>query len=835
MPNRVPKQWKYFAVTCFCIACACCAFVFHVRAAQIEPLGANELTALVVGQALPENIVHALTQDGVAFQPDDAYRALLKTAGADDSILDALAKAKIAPGATALTQSDRDHLQHYAVAAQKMSAKDYQGVSSEMTAILKSSLDDSDAGFVMGEGMRAQKRYPESAAIYQAILMANPTYPTARAKLASVETFFGDDGGALRDAKTALAQYKDDAEAHKALCLAYGNLNEFDAAASECQEALRLRPTYQSAELDLGNVFDDEHREDDAIAAYKKAAAWDPTDALAPYDMGLAFEHKHDLSSAVAAYRKSKELDPTRFDTRANLGSTLMSLGMASEAVIEFRELEQMYPNSEMCHLCFGNAYYGTGDFDNAEKEYRIAIQLDPTDADPHSGIANLRLAQGKYDEALDEARKAEKLDPTSTYAFKVGGRALLEQKKFAEAATELKQAEDLQPSDANLHDLYAQALLGSGDKTTAIEELKESVELDPKQVPVALRLARAYESNGDWVNAMEEYRKTAESAARVSMLQPSWRGTADDPEKAFEDAKQRFSDHIVALKAAGKSADAAALEARINAVQSNSGLSDKMNALMQSGVQALQAKKFEEAETNFKAAVVIGRQIQPPDSRLATALDYVGDNDLGKDFAAADASFEEELKLTEQIYGPGSPNTEIPLQSLGNSAMLQKNYAAAEKFYFRIVDIESKYYGESSDRVANALVSASRVYTVQQQFDKSETYLLRAEHLDESIYGPNNIGIMYPLWNLCFIYDKWNKPEKAEPCYARALGLMQKQYRDGSPQLVSALTADASQLRKLGKTADADKLEKQAAALRSATMAQGPGSSAISPLAGNN
>ncbi|HTP45066.1 MAG TPA: hypothetical protein VMJ13_10890, partial [Candidatus Acidoferrum sp.] len=53
----------------------------------VKPLKAVELLALIAGNALPENIVHEISTQGLAFRPNDSYRALLKTAGADATIV----------------------------------------------------------------------------------------------------------------------------------------------------------------------------------------------------------------------------------------------------------------------------------------------------------------------------------------------------------------------------------------------------------------------------------------------------------------------------------------------------------------------------------------------------------------------------------------------------------------------------------------------------------------------------------------------------------------------------------------------------------------------------
>jgi hypothetical protein len=49
----------------------------------------------VAGNALPENVAREIAIDGLAFRPDDHYRALLKAAGADAKILSALSSTKV--------------------------------------------------------------------------------------------------------------------------------------------------------------------------------------------------------------------------------------------------------------------------------------------------------------------------------------------------------------------------------------------------------------------------------------------------------------------------------------------------------------------------------------------------------------------------------------------------------------------------------------------------------------------------------------------------------------------------------------------------------------------
>jgi tetratricopeptide (TPR) repeat protein len=60
----------------------------------------------------------------------------------------------------------------------------------------------------------------------------------------------------------------------------------------------------------LGNVYEDEHKLDDAIAEYKIAILLDPKIALLHNDLGFAYSNEDKREMAIAEYQKATELDP---------------------------------------------------------------------------------------------------------------------------------------------------------------------------------------------------------------------------------------------------------------------------------------------------------------------------------------------------------------------------------------------------------------------------------------------------------------------------------------------------------------------------------------------
>jgi tetratricopeptide (TPR) repeat protein len=773
-----------------------------------EPLSDRELLALVAGNALSENIVHEIETRGLAFRPGDQFRSLVTEAGADSPILAALNKAKTgeasAPGPNDGTGK---LLEHLAGAGKFLKNKQYDEATRELTAALQNG-GAAETGFVMGEVLRAQGQWPSAEEIFREVQHQSPDFPEAHTKLSFILYRMQDGEGALREARIALAENQNNAEAHKNAGLALDNLRRYDASEQEYLEALRLKPDYAAARADLGLLFANKGSYDQAIPEYKKAIALGLDDAVVRYNLGVAYDNKGDLDSAIREYREAKRLDPKMYDPRQNLGHDLIQHRMYAEAVKEFRELETIAPDSAMCHDCLGGALYATGDFDGGEKEYRKAIALDPTDALSHRGLGRIRQLQKDYDAALNEFRTAEKLDDTAPQGYLGAGQALLSKRDFAQAAKELKKAEYLGPSNPDAHEYLGQALSGMGDINGAIVEFKQAVALDPKQAQIRLELAAALENNGDWIEALDQYHHAA-----MADLSPA---TQDQ----YKTAQRRFNQYLAALKASGKSEDAALLEKSLHESKVEPGISEKLDELMQKGEQALMARHFEEAGKDYKDAVDLAGKLQPPDDRLSNALmRLAGYYGTKNDFAQAEVALLRALKVTGDLHGPESPAMTLPLQEFGRYSIFRHDFNSAVDYFSRAVAVNEKAFGEQSDKVAMSLNYLASVYVIQQDYPKAEPLLLRAVRIDESLYGANasatDLGLV--LWPLCDLYNKWNKPEKAEPRYQQMLGLLEKQYGPDSPVLISTLDAEAKMLHQLGRAEEAGKYERRAQAIRAA------------------
>lgn len=797
-----------------------------VLAAADKPQGTRKaldpttLVALVAGNALPENVVAAVKTRGLSFAPAAQYKAQLSTAGATREILEAVSKAT--NGATKEveeTQTEAAGREHLVQAGKLIRAREFEEAAKEMDAALRSGGRRAQAGFVMGELLRQQEQWGAAAGVYEEVLKQEPGFPEASTKLSFVLYRAGDQEESLRQAKAALAETPENAEAHKNAGLALEELRKFDAAEHEFREALRIKPNYEVVQYDLGILFTAKGDLDGAIAAYTKALRLNSKDVNAQFNLGYTYNQKKDYDNAIKALREAKKLDPRNVDIRRELGSTLMHANQSAQAVVEFRELEAMAPESEVCHLCLASALAQSGDLEGSTKEYRIAEKMDPTEPNVHEGLGVVYENQHNYPAALKEYEEEARLEPDKADGHWRTGLVLLIMNDPKRAADELETAEKLDPGNADVHEGYARALAASGDNQKAAGEFKEALLLNGQDIGGHLDYARFLENLGDWVGAMEHYR-LAKKYFNAAVAQPAFTKTLRDADGDLRAAELRLKQHLSELRAAGKGAQAAELEAKLAGADATKGLSAKVDAAMEAGARASRENNFAEAERSYKNAVEYAEQLNPHEARLGLSLGYLGTLYFGrKDWPDAQQAYERQLKVVTEIYGANSPQISMPLTSLGQVYAEQGEYAQAEKLFLQNLTLSQKNQGETSIGYVIGLRAIGELYYSEKQYEKALPFALQGVKTGELLFGPEGMQLVGSKGLVCRLYDGLNQPEKTEACDRQLIVLMEKTYGQNSPVLAPTLTSQAKALRALGRNAEADDAEKRIQGLKSSTV----------------
>jgi len=110
---------------------------------------------------------------------------------------------------------------------------------------------------------------------------------------------------------------------------------------------LESDPKNVNATIQLGNVYFDAERWDDAIKWYQRALELDPRNADASTDLGVSLYYSNKPDQALAQFEKSLAISPTHTKTLLNKGIVL-AFGKQDlkGAAVEWEKVVQLAPDS---------------------------------------------------------------------------------------------------------------------------------------------------------------------------------------------------------------------------------------------------------------------------------------------------------------------------------------------------------------------------------------------------------------------------------------------------------------------------------------------------------
>ena len=170
-------------------------------------------------------------------------------------------------------------------------------------------------------------------------------------------------------------------------------------------------------------------------------------------------------------------------------------------------------------------------------------------------------------------------------------------------------------------------------------------------------------------------------------------------------------------------------------------------------GLQALEEKRYPEAETLLQQAVAEATQLGPAGSEQAEALGSLGLFYLvRKQHAEAEPLLTRALEIEEKVYGPTSDEVAGTLNQLALVETAREQYDAAETRARRALAIREKEQGPDDLEVAEVLITLSGVFFMKKDFDKAEPIWARALAIQEKALGPDHLSVARTLQNKAVI-----------------------------------------------------------------------------------
>ena len=276
--------------------------------------------------------------------------------------------------------------------------------------------------------------------------------------------------------------------------------------------ATKLKPTSHTAEgqyrawLSLGQTME-RAKPEEAIEAYRQAAALQPKEAEPHLSAGRLLEQENKFADAEQEYKQALTVDSRSTDAVIGLANIYMRGQRFLEAEEYLRKILAEHADSGPVHIQLGRVLAAEGKNDAAVVELQAGIKLSPGDEAAERELAELYASSGKNDLAEVGFRALLKSHPNDAELHRRLGEALLPQKKFPDAQQEFLSAVKLKP---DLGEAYGGLAFAAGENKNyplVIRALDARAKLLPEISITYFMRASAFDHLRDFKNAVANYR----------------------------------------------------------------------------------------------------------------------------------------------------------------------------------------------------------------------------------------------------------------------------------------------------------------------------------------
>jgi tetratricopeptide (TPR) repeat protein len=239
-------------------------------------------------------------------------------------------------------------------------------------------------------------------------------------------------------------------EQHLSRANDYSAAQQWDKAAKEYREVLRLAPENPAALRQLGTLY---------------------------LDRGQPLQ-------AYPLLKKISELQPDDAEIQLKIGTILLSGGLLAEARDAARQALDKHPDNDQALLLFADASRNPDDIEDARKFIQTLRDNDQDHPRYHLALGALDLRQNNPARAETEFKAALDLDPKSSETNAVLGMFYWTRNQVKEAGQAFKTAADLAPPRSPKRIQYADFLIKTGEGAAAKSLLEDINRAAPDYLP---------------------------------------------------------------------------------------------------------------------------------------------------------------------------------------------------------------------------------------------------------------------------------------------------------------------------------------------------------------
>jgi Flp pilus assembly protein TadD len=267
--------------------------------------------------------------------------------------------------------------------------------------------DNATFYFAMGSAYAKSQKNKEAVPWFEEAIRRRPDYQQALRGLALTLAASGDLTRAAEVGEKAAATDHPDTTVLTNLGSVYLQQGRNDDAKRVLERALTINPDLPDATVFLGLLSS---RKGDVVRAeslFRSAINMQPDFSEPHNNLASILARQGKYPEAEFHFSKAVESNPMDPQVRHNYGVLLANIGSLEKALTQLKEAVRLEPRSAPFRLDLGNALVRAGFGSQAEQEYRAAIKQDDTNGEAHLRLADLLARNGKSQDARQHYERA--------------------------------------------------------------------------------------------------------------------------------------------------------------------------------------------------------------------------------------------------------------------------------------------------------------------------------------------------------------------------------------------------------------------------------------------
>ena len=286
-------------------------------------------------------------------------------------------------------------------------------------ALLKIASAESSSGIARASALTRLARFPSQQAVDQAAKSLKSDDPAVRS--AAVEVIANADPATRRSLLSPLLHDGSRLvrmDAARALAgaaeagLSREDRTALENALSEYVAAQLFNAERPESHANLGDIYRDQGKYEEAIAAFRKALALDPTFAPASISLADLVRSEGEESAAEKILREALASNPDSPPVQHALGLSLIRQGRTVEAIEWLAKAAGGTPDDPRFDYVLAVALHDTGKPTDAIEALKTALGSHPYDRDMLLALTSYEVELGDLTSALQHAELLSRLEP---------------------------------------------------------------------------------------------------------------------------------------------------------------------------------------------------------------------------------------------------------------------------------------------------------------------------------------------------------------------------------------------------------------------------------------